>query len=147
MGLFDKIKNTILGSSNNTQVFYQQPQKSSYIPTYHIEDWQPKLKYPEYDKLFSLQKYLESINLPQSTISKIMKSSNVFGEAKKILTHDTANIPCSEMSYHETTRREKWIKLMSLWESPPEYIFENTFKSEISKVIEERASIYSNVTN
>ena len=48
MGLFDIIKNAIWGTSNNAQVRYQQPQKSNYIPTYHIEDWQPKLKYPEY---------------------------------------------------------------------------------------------------
>ena len=127
MGLFDKIKNAILGSSNNTQICYQQPQKSNYIPTYHIEDWQPKLKYPEYDKLFSLQKYLESMDLPQNTITKIIESKNVFGEAKKVITHITEQIPLSEMCYHETIRVGKWIKLMALWESPPEYIFENTF--------------------
>jgi len=133
VGLFDKIKNAIWGTSDNAQVRYQQPryqqpQKSNYIPSYHIEDWQPKLKYPEYDKLFSLQKYLESIDLPKNIISQIIESKNVFGEAKRIITHVTEQVPLSEMCYHETVRIEKWIKLMALWESPPEYIFENTFK-------------------
>lgn len=128
MGLFYKIKNAIWGSSNNNQVGYQRPQRSNYIPTYHIEDWQPKLKYPEYDKLFSLQKYLESIDLPKNIISQIIESKNVFGEAKRIITHVTEQVPLSEMCYHETVRIEKWIKLMALWESPSEYIFENTFK-------------------
>ncbi len=128
MGLFDKIKNGILGTSNNIHVGYQHSQKSNYIPTYHIEDWRPKLKYPEYDKLFSLQKYLESIDLPENIISQIIESKNVFGEAKRIITHVTEQVPLSEMCYHETVRIEKWIKLMALWESPPEYIFENTFK-------------------
>ena len=110
MGLFDKIKNAIWGSSNNNQVGYQRPQRSNYIPTYHIEDWQPKLKYPEYDKLFSLQKYLESIDLPKNIISQIIESKNVFGEAKRIITHVTEQVPLSEMCYHETVRIEKWIK-------------------------------------
>ena len=127
MGLFDIFKSAFSNSTNTKKTNYVQPTKSNYIPTYHIEDWQPKLKYPEYDKLFSLQKYLESIDLPQDTITTIIESKNVFGEAKKVITHITEQIPLSEMCYHETIRVGKWIKLMALWESPPEYIFENTF--------------------
>lgn len=127
MGLFDIFKSAFSNSTNTKKTNYVQPTKSNYIPTYYIEDWQPKLKYPKYDKLFSLQKYLESIDLPQDTITTIIESKNVFGEAKKVITHITEQIPLSEMCYHETIRVGKWIKLMALWESPPEYIFENTF--------------------
>ncbi len=127
MGLFDKIKNAIFGSSNNTQVGYQQPQKSNYIPTYHIEDWQPKLKYPEYDKLFSLQKYLESIDMPKTTISKVMKSSNPFGEAKNLFNGLKEKVEWSDMCWKEAQRMERWIKVLSLWEASPERIIESTF--------------------
>ena len=115
MGLFDIIKNAIWGTSNNAQVRYQQPQKSNYIPTYHIEDWQPKLKYPEYDKLFSLQKYLESIDLPKTTISKVMKSSNPFGEAKNLFNALNEKVEWSDMCWKEAQRMERWIKVLSLW--------------------------------
>ena len=122
MGLFEKIKKIVLGSVN-----YQQPQKSNYIPIYHIEDWQPKLKYPEYDKLFSLQKYLESINLPQTAISKVMKSSNPFGEAKNLFNGLKEKVEWSDMCWKETQRMESWIKVLSLWEAPPQRIIESTF--------------------
>lgn len=90
MGLFDKIKNAIWGTSDNAQVRYQQPQKSNYIPSYHIEDWQPKLKYPEYDKLFSLQKYLENIDLPKNIISQIIESKMCLAKQKELL-HTSQN--------------------------------------------------------
>ena len=127
MGLFDKIKTAILGASNNTQVRYQQPQKSNYIPSYHIEEWQPKLKYPEYDKLFSLQKYLESIDLPKTTISKVMKSSNPFGEAKNLFNGLKEKVDWSDMCWKEAQRMERWIKVLSIWEASPERIIESTF--------------------
>ena len=49
MGLFDIFKSAFSNSTNTKKTNYVQPTKSNYIPTYHIEDWQPKLKYPEYD--------------------------------------------------------------------------------------------------
>ena len=67
MGLLDIFKSAFSNSTNTKKTNYVQPTKSNYIPTYYIEDWQPKLKYPKYDKLFSLQKYLESIDLYLST--------------------------------------------------------------------------------
>ena len=127
MGIFDRIKNAFLGTSNNVQIGCQQPKKSNYIPTYHIEDWQPKLKYPEYDKLFSLQKYLESIDLPKTTISKVMKSSNPFGEAKNLFNGLNEKVEWSDMCWKEAQRMERWIKVLSLWEAPPERIIESTF--------------------
>ena len=127
MGLFDKIRNAIFGTSNNTQFGYQQQQKSNYIPSYHIEDWQPKLKYPEYDKLFSLQKYLESIDLPKATITKVMKSSNPFEAAKNLFNGLTEKVEWSDMCWKEAQRMESWIKVLSLWGAPPERIIESTF--------------------
>ena len=52
MGLFDIFKSAFSNSTNTKKTRYVQPTKSNYIPTYHIEDWQPKLKYPKYDKLY-----------------------------------------------------------------------------------------------
>jgi hypothetical protein len=127
MGLFDILKNVFSNSSNTKKTNYVQPTKSNYIPTYHIEDWQPKLKYPEYDKLFSLQKYLESIDLPKTTISKVMKSSNPFGEAKNLLNGLNEKVEWSDMCWKETQRMERWIKVLSLWEALPERIIESTF--------------------
>ena len=119
MGLFDILKNVFSNSTNTNKTNYVQATKSNYIPTYHIEDWQPKLKYPEYDKLFSLQKYLESIDLPKSTISKIMKSSNPFGEAKNLFNGLKEKVEWADMCWKETQRTERWIKVLSLWEAPP----------------------------
>lgn len=127
MGIIDKIKTAILGTSNNMQVEYHQQKKSNYIPTYHIEDWQPKLKYPEYDKLFSLQKYLESIDLPKNTIIKVMNSSNPFGEAKNLFNGLNEKVEWSDMCWKEAQRMERWIKVLSLWETTPERIIESTF--------------------
>lgn len=127
MGIFDRIKNAFLGTSNNVQIGCQQPKKSNYIPTYHIEDWQPKLKYPEYDKLFSLRKYLESINLSKTTISKVMNSSNPFGEAKNLFNGLNEKVEWSDMCCKEAQRMESWIKILSLWEAPPERIIESVF--------------------
>ena len=119
MGLFDILKN-VFSNSTNTK-------KTNYIPTYHIEDWQPKLKYPEYDKLFSLQKYLESIDLLKTTISKVMKSSNPFGEAKNLFNSLNEKVEWSDMCWKEAQRMERWIKVLSLWEAPPERIIESVF--------------------
>ena len=127
MGLFDILKNVFSNSTNTKKTNYVQPTKSNYIPTYHIEDWQPKLKYPEYDKLFSLQKYLESIDLPKTTISKVMKSSNPFGEAKNLFNGLNEKVEWSDMCWKEAQRMERWIKVLSLWEAPPERIIESTF--------------------
>ena len=127
MGLFDIFKSTFSNSINTKKTNYVQPTKSNYIPTYHIEDWQPKLKYPEYDKLFSLQKYLESIDLPKTTISKVMKSSNPFGEAKNLFNGLNEKVEWSDMCWKEAQRMERWIKVLSLWEAPPERIIESTF--------------------
>ena len=127
MGLFDILKNVFSNSTNTKKTNYVQPTKSNYIPTYHIEDWLPKLKYPEYDKLFSLQKYLESIDLPKTTISKVMKSSNPFGEAKNLFNGLNEKVEWSDMCWKEAQRMERWIKVLSLWEAPPERIIESTF--------------------
>lgn len=127
MGLFDILKNVFSNSTNTNKTNYVQATKSNYIPTYHIEDWQPKLKYPEYDKLFSLQKYLESIDLPKTTIAKIMKSSNPFGEAKNLFNGLKEKVEWADMCWKETQRTERWIKVLSLWEAPPERIIESTF--------------------
>ena len=127
MGLFDILKNVFSNSTNTNKTNYVQATKSNYIPIYHIEDWQPKLKYPEYDKLFSLQKYLESIDLPKTTISKIMKSSNPFGEAKNLFNGLKEKVEWADMCWKETQRTERWIKVLSLWEAPPERIIESTF--------------------
>ena len=127
MGLFDIFKSAFSNSTNTKKTKYVQPTKSNYIPTYHIEDWQPKLKYPEYDKLFSLQKYLESIDLPKTTISKVMKSSNPFGEAKNLFNGLNEKVEWSDMCWKEAQRMERWIKVLSLWEAPPERIIESTF--------------------
>jgi hypothetical protein len=127
MGLFDIFKSAFSNSTNTKKTNYVQPTKSNYIPTYHIEDWQPKLKYPEYDKLFSLQKYLESIDLPKTTISKVMKSSNPFGEAKNLFNGLNEKVEWSDMCWKEAQRMERWIKVLSLWEAPPERIIESTF--------------------
>lgn len=127
MGLFNLFKSVFSDSTNTKKANYVQPTKSNYIPDYHIEDWQPKLKYPEYDKLFSLQKYLESINLPKTTISKVMKSSNPFGETKNLFNGLNEKVDWSDMCWKETQRMERWIKVLSLWEAPPERIIESSF--------------------
>lgn len=127
MGLFDIFKSAFSNSTNTEKTNYMQPTKSNYIPTYHIYDWQPKLKYPEYDKLFSLQKYLESIDLPKTTISKVMKSDNPFGEAKNLFNGLKGKVEWSDMCWKEAQRMERWIKVLSLWEAPPERIIESTF--------------------
>ena len=82
MSFFGKLKGAILGTQekNTANIFITDKR---YIPTYTIEDWQPKIKMPEYDPLFSLNKYLESIDLPRQTVQKVMSSKNPFGEAKK----------------------------------------------------------------
>ena len=36
------------------------------------------------NNLFSLQKFLEKTDIPKTTISKVMNSSNPFGEAKNL---------------------------------------------------------------
>ena len=52
MSFFGKLKGAILGAQEkNTANFFITDKR--YIPTYTIEDWQPKIKMPEYDPLFS----------------------------------------------------------------------------------------------
>lgn len=69
---------------------FQQKPKNQYferytkIPTYVIADNIPKIKRPNYDKLFSLKKYLERIDLSENEIDRIMNSRNPFGEAKNL---------------------------------------------------------------
>ena len=67
MSFFGKLKGAILGTQekNTANIFITDKR---YIPTYTIADWQPKIKMPEYDPLFSLNKYLESIDLPRQTV-------------------------------------------------------------------------------
>lgn len=127
MGILDKIKEAIFGVQTPPVAHNTTPQYSNHIPTYHIEDWHPKIKYPEYDKLFSLKKYLENINLPSSTISKVMNSSNPFGEAKNLFNGLKESVSWSDMCWRESERMERWIKVLSLWEAPTERILESTF--------------------
>lgn len=126
MSFFEKIKEAILGTQEKSVSNINKTNRG-YIPTYNIEDWQPKLKYPEYDALFSLKKYLESIDLPQTIVQKVMNSKNPFGEAKNLFVKPPDNVAFSDMCWQEAIRRERWIKVLSLWMSPPERIIESTF--------------------
>ena len=83
MGIFDKIKDALFGSLNNS-TYSTQSKFLKYIPTYNIENWTPQIKVPKYDDLFSLQRFLEKVDIPKATISKVMKSNNPFGEAKNL---------------------------------------------------------------
>ncbi len=126
MSFFNKLKGVILGTQEqralNAPLTYTR-----YIPTYIIEDWQPKIKKPEYDALFSLEKYLYSIDLPHSTVQKVLSSKNPFGEAKNLFNGQTEKVDWSDMCWRETIRMEHWIKILSLWEAPTERILESTF--------------------
>lgn len=126
MSFFEKLKGAILGTQekNTANIFITDKR---YIPTYTIEDWQPKIKMPEYDPLFSLNKYLESIDLPRQTVQKVMSSKNPFGEAKNLFNGQTEKVDWSDMCWRETVRMERWIKVLSLWEAPTERILESTF--------------------
>lgn len=79
-----KLLNKMLSS-----LFQQKPKNHYYecntkIPTYVIPDNIPKIKRPDYDKLFSLRKYLERIDLSENEVDRIMNSRNPFGEAKNL---------------------------------------------------------------
>ncbi len=127
MGFFDKIKATLFGTQNNANPYLAQKNLSNYIPTYNIENWIPKIKEPQYDALFSLQKFLEKNDIPKATISKVMSSSNPFGEAKNLFNGPTEKVAWSDMCWKEAQRMASWIKVLSLWYAPPERILESTF--------------------
>ncbi len=127
MGFFDKIKDTLFGTQNNTNPYMAQKNLSSYIPTYNIENWVPKIKEPQYDALFSLQKFLEKNEIPKVTISRVMSSGNPFGEAKNLFNGLTEKVAWSDMCWKESERMARWIKVLSLWDAPTERILESTF--------------------
>lgn len=126
MSIFDKIKDALFSSFNNN-TYSTQNNFSKYIPTYNIENWTPQIKMPKYDNLFSLQKFLEKTDIPKTTISKVMNSSNPFDEAKNLFNGLKEKVEWSDMCWRETERMERWIKVLSLWEAPSERILESTF--------------------
>lgn len=126
MSIFDKIKDSFFCSLNNI-THSTQSNFSRYIPTYNIENWTPQIKVPKYDNLFSLQKFLEKVDIPKTTIMNVMNSNNPFGEAKNLFNGLKEKVEWSDMCWHETERMERWIKVLSLWEAPSERILESTF--------------------
>ena len=56
-----------------------------------------------------------------------MKSSNPFGEAKNLFNGLNEKVEWSDMCWKEAQRMERWIKVLSLWEAPPERIIESIF--------------------
>jgi len=127
MGIFDKIKDALFGTLNDVNTFATQNNLSNYIPSYSIENWTPQIKMPKYDDLFSLQNFLEKTTIPKTTISKVMASSNPFGEAKNLFNGLKEKVEWSDMCWREAERMERWIKVLSLWQAPPERILESTF--------------------
>ena len=134
MSIFDKIKDALFSSFNNN-TYSTQNNFLKYIPTYNIENWAPQIKMPKYDSLFSLQKFLEKADIPKTTISKVMNSSNPFGEAKNLFNGLKEKVEWSDMCWRETERMERWIKVLSLWEAPSERILESTFMYILVRLI------------
>jgi hypothetical protein len=124
MSLFERLKKVISAVQEKSSTITKY---NGYVPAFTIEDWQPKINIPEYDAIFSLNKYLESIDLPPSTVQKVMNSNNPFGEAKNLFNGLKEKVECSDMCWREAVRMERWIKVLSLSEAPPERILESTF--------------------
>lgn len=122
-----KLLNKMLSS-----LFQQKPKNHYYecntkIPTYVIPDNIPKIKRPDYDKLFSLRKYLERIDLSENEVDRIMNSRNPFGEAKNLFNGVKPPINWATMCTDEAAQLEKWIKVWSLRGNAAETVIESTF--------------------
>lgn len=115
-----------------SSLFQQKPKNRYYehntkIPTYVIPNNIPKIKRPDYDKLFSLRKYLERINLSENEVDRIMNSRNPFGEAKNLFNGVKPPINWATMCTDEAAQLEKWIKVWSLRGNAAETVIESTF--------------------
>lgn len=97
------------------------------IPTYEIPAIEPKIKRPDYDKLFSLEKYLERINIPKNEIVRIMNSKSPFGEAKNLFNGVKHPINWETMCADEAAQLEKWIKIWSLRGNAWDTVIQSTF--------------------
>jgi hypothetical protein len=51
---------------------------------WHIEDWNPHFKLPEYDKLLSLKIFLERQNISSQDVERIISSEKPFWEARRL---------------------------------------------------------------
>ena len=127
MGLFDKLKEKLTGKSFDVPSITKSENILTYIPTYSIEEWQPKLIIPKYDKMYSFENHLRKSNVSEIEIEDIIKSENPFGKAKHKFSHFPDGVPVSQMCEIELKSIEKWIKLMTIWDADPIYIIENTF--------------------
>lgn len=127
MGLFDKLKEKLMGKSVDIPLVSKRENILTYIPTYNIEEWQPKLTIPKYDKMYSFENHLRKSNVSEKEIEDITKSENPFGKAKHKFSHFPDGVPVSQMCEIELNSIEKWIKLMTIWDADPIYIIENTF--------------------
>lgn len=65
--------------------FLEQAFKDPKIISWHIEDWEPNIKSPEYDSLFSLQKLLRQQEIDNSFVEKITFSREPFSEARRTI--------------------------------------------------------------
>ncbi len=95
---------------------------------YDIENWNPKIKVYKYDKMFSLQKFLEREKEPADIIQRIMSSKSPFDEAKNLYNGNMSNINWKRIYYEQSNIGRKWISVWALRDTNPMTIFCGTLE-------------------